>query len=482
MVFLGPISRNIGHKKTFPSQKGYLVNKVQGTGAADSPGGSIPGPVITLSVTEDTIYDFEIGDYQPPSATAVDFYGNSIPVTLPVPPDSSDPGILLLTYTATDTFGNTSTVDLVLNLIEANRPTFEIAGDVTVQEDSGAYSAPFVSNANANDPGQEITGYFVGDISNISLFSVPPFVFPDGTLTFTLRDDANGTSTAAVVALDNWFADPRNGASDPIPFTITVTSTDDPPVLTQTSPAASSENSIGSFPFPATDKFGAGIGYELSGVDGSLFEMNLDGPSLQFRAAPDYESPNDANSDNTYEVTITANGSDGTTVLDLEVQVTDVDEAPTAPVIGNNTVPENTSFVGIVSASDPEGSQVVLELDSGDDAPFFTFDPNTGELAFITPPDFENPTDGNGDNTYRLAFSSTDPAQNNQSSDISVVVTNVSQVPTPPLLETDRLVELSQTLVGQLSSSAEPGELITYHLVSGWIAPCLRLSGTSFIS
>ncbi len=67
----------------------------------------------------------------------------------------------------------------------------------------------------------------------------------------------------------------------------------------------------------------------LSGVDAGLFSFDAGSGTLNFREAPDFESPADANRDNVYLVTLTA--SDGTLDGTLEVSVTvdDVNEPPT---------------------------------------------------------------------------------------------------------------------------------------------------------
>ncbi len=75
----------------------------------------------------------------------------------------------------------------------------------------------------------------------------------------------------------------------------------------------------------------AGITYSLaSGGDNDLFSIDSASGVLSFQAAPDFETPGDANADNDYEITVIATDSDGSTNLNLTVSVADVDEdAPT---------------------------------------------------------------------------------------------------------------------------------------------------------
>ena len=60
--------------------------------------------------------------------------------------------------------------------------------------------------------------------------------------------------------------------------------------------------------YAITDPDGNAITWSIAGTDAARFSINEDG-ELSFKSSPDYEAPNDANTDNVYEVTIRA--SDG---------------------------------------------------------------------------------------------------------------------------------------------------------------------------
>jgi hypothetical protein len=85
-----------------------------------------------------------------------------------------------------------------------------------------------------------------------------------------------------------------------------------------------------------------------------------------------------------------------------------------APVItshgGNATVtlsvPENTTTATTVTATDD--NTLVYSLAGGEDAGKFTVNSSTGELSFITAPDFEQPGDANGDNVYLVTVQVSD--------------------------------------------------------------------------
>ena len=113
-------------------------------------------------------------------------------------------------------------------------PTFAPGPDETVREDSAAFSAPWataISPGPPADAGQNVTFSVVND--NAALFSSVPDLAPDGTLTFTAADNANGAATVTVTAHDDGGT--ANGGSDtsaPHSFTLTIDPVNDPPSFT----------------------------------------------------------------------------------------------------------------------------------------------------------------------------------------------------------------------------------------------------------
>jgi len=66
---------------------------------------------------------------------------------------------------------------------------------------------------------------------------------------------------------------------------------------------------------------------------------------------------------------------------------------------------ENAS--GVVyraAATDPEGSAVTYSATGGADLSRFVFNAATQQLRFAAQPNFEAPSDANGDNIYRSAW------------------------------------------------------------------------------
>ena len=80
--------------------------------------------------------------------------------------------------------------------------------------------------------------------------------------------------------------------------------------------------------------------------------------------------------------------------------------------------------VATFKAEDPDEDDTVTWTLSGDDAEQFMEIMDDGMLKFISPPDFENPTDSDVDNVYELAVTATDEEDESDSLDVVVEVTN----------------------------------------------------------
>ena len=154
------------------------------------------------------------------------------------------------------------------------------------------------------------------------------------------------------------------------------------------------------------------------------------GGALSFVSPPNFEAPTDANGDNVYVVTVRATDSQGgSSTQTISVNVTPVNEhapVPTSP--DAVSVPENTTAVMTVTASDADlpPQPLVFSIVGGADQSRFNITPG-GTLLFNAPPDFEAPTDANGDNTYIVIVQASDGTFTNLQA-ILVTVTNASEV------------------------------------------------------
>lgn len=164
-------------------------------------------------------------------------------------------------------------------------PTFTPGGDVTVNEDSGAYGAAWATAVAAgpeSEADQKTT--FTVTTDDAALFSSPPAVAADGTLTFTPAADANGSATVTVGLKDDGgtTAGGIDTAAD-ITFMITVTPVNDRPTFTAGSTIVVNEDS------GAASLAGWATGMTAGPADEAgqtySFSVTTDQPGL-FSAAP----------------------------------------------------------------------------------------------------------------------------------------------------------------------------------------------------
>jgi hypothetical protein len=206
------------------------------------------------------------------------------------------------------------------------------------------------------------------------------------------------------------------------------------PSLTSAATVTVGENETRVMTVTAVDPdAGAVLAYGLSGgADASQFTLDSSTGDLSFLTAPDHEAPVDVDSDNVYEVEVAVTDGQGGSASQLvQVTVTDVDEVPinTDPtIISSDTVSlaENSTDVITLLATDSDASDILHYVISGGvDAALFTIDSASGDLNFITAPNYEEPTDTGGDNQYEVQVDVSDGQGGSDSQNLIVTIANV---------------------------------------------------------
>ena len=98
------------------------------------------------------------------------------------------------------------------------------------------------------------------------------------------------------------------------------------------------------------------------------------------------------------------------------------DQVNTAPqLIGliDFSIDENTTEITTIQATDAEGDNITYSIE-GSDSGLITIGSISGELSFISPPDYENPQDSNQDNFYEVTIIASDDSL---SSSLGIIVT-----------------------------------------------------------
>ena len=234
----------------------------------------------------------------------------------------------------------------------------------------------------ADDDDNDILTYTLGDTAADDAFDIEPAT---GQITTKAELDADDTATYRVTVT---ATDPA-GMTDSITVTITVTGVNEPPEITGDVDDYA-ENGTGNVAsFTATDPENASPAptFDLSGADAALFDLSAGGV-LTFNDSPNYEMPGDADTDNTYELTVGARDADGNRgARDIEVKVTNEDEAGTVtlsavqPRVG---VPVTASLTDI----DGQVSGVTWQWSAGgsdiDDATSDTYTPAADDSGTLT--------------------------------------------------------------------------------------------------
>ena len=364
-------------------------------------------------------------------------------------------------YTPDGNFTGTDVVVLEVNNTAGLKDTLTLNIIVTAFDDPPAIQTPAVINHPENlghvialsavdDNNVTLNWSWGGGAATDSQF----LLTSDGNLTFrevpNYEDAKNNNTYSKVIQVSDGVSTvDRN-------FTINVYNlNDNPPLSTFLTANASSsfslvENNSIVVDLNASDADNSivsnfnTITYSITGgADKLRFDVSNAG-RLQLLPAPDYENPNSNDLDNIYMVELTLSDGGFSQVYPIVVTVTDADENnPTITSNGglgtaSHTHPENQLAVLQVVATDFEPKPLVYSISGGSDPNLFTVDSSSGQLNFITAPDYELPSDGDGNNLYEVWVRATDEGNTSDEQRINITVTDVDELPSvsPSLFST----------------------------------------------
>jgi type III secretion system FlhB-like substrate exporter len=309
-----------------------------------------------------------------------------------------------------------------------------------------------------------------------------------GVLTFTVAPNAEAPSD---VNGDNVYEVVVRASDGSLSSTQTVFVTvqdvnEFAPVITSNGGGASAAVSIGESTtavttVTATDADAvSSLSYSISGgADAALFSIDASTGVLRFIAAPDFEAPQDAGSNNVYDVEVTVSDGSFTDVQAIAVTVNNVND--NAPVITSNgggasaavAIDENTTAVTTVTATDADGLGVLTySITGGADAARFTINSMTGVLEFIVAPDREAPTDAGGNNVYDVEVTVSDGSLTVMQA-IAVTVNNVND--NAPVITSNGGGAIGAVSVNEgevdvttvMASDADAGSSLSYSISGG---------------
>ncbi|MEO8392888.1 MAG: cadherin domain-containing protein, partial [Chloroflexota bacterium] len=244
----------------------------------------------------------------------------------------------------------------------------------------------------------------------------------------------------------------------------------------------------------ARDAAGPSVTYSiLGGWDASKFTINATTGVLNFKTAPDYDVPSDFGLNRVYDVTVAASDGIVTDTQDLAITITDVNEPFSITSYGGASnvsvsFAENSANALIVTTTEQDAARPTLTL-SGPDAALFNVAVASGPwqlyVGWWQQPNFEAPTDANGDNIYQVSLTISDGITT-QTQNFSIAITNVNEAPFITSTGGSLFRPENQTLVTTVFAADPENATMAYSISGGVDAAKFTINATtgalSFVS
>ncbi|MEQ2008205.1 MAG: Ig-like domain-containing protein, partial [Limisphaerales bacterium] len=255
---------NVTPVNSAPGLSFLTGNVVVNEGGADTTTGPIPHATITSGAPDESEVPFVVSVNNNNTSLFTDLLGQPNIASdgkLTFTTRAHSNGVATVTLVVGDNAGTANggvdrtTRTFTITVTPVNTaPTVALTNTtVTVLEDSGVTTVPglVLFNVGApNESSQSITNVTVTIVSNPTLFSVPPAVSLNGTLTFTPAPNRSGIATVTVTAQDNGGTENtgvNSGTSELL--TINVTAVNDAPTISFSPNVVRAEDSL---PFTAS--------------------------------------------------------------------------------------------------------------------------------------------------------------------------------------------------------------------------------------
>ena len=404
------------------------------------------------------------------------------------PTDANKDGDYLVTVQVSDGHGGLDTQDLMIHVTDANDSTPVITSNggggtasTSVAENTTAVTTVVATDADTGPAlaysivaGGDGAKFSVNSSSGVLTFIAPPdFENPTDS-------DTNNSYVVTVQASDGVHTDTQT-------ITVNVTDANDStPVITSnggggTASTSVAENTTAVTTVVATDAdTGPALAYSIvAGGDGAKFSVNSSSGVLTFIAPPDFENPTDSDTNNSYVVTVQASDGVHADTQTITVNVTDANDS--TPVITSNggggtastSVAENTTAVTTVVATDADtGPALAYSIVAGGDGAKFSVNSSSGVLTFIAPPDFENPTDSDTNNSYVVTVQASDGVH----ADTQTITVNVTDAnDSTPVITSNggggtastSVAENTTAVTTVVATDADTGPALAYSIVAG---------------
>ena len=190
-------------------------------------------------------------------------------------------------------------------------------------------------------------------------------------------------------------------------------------------------------------------GFVINGIDGGDYS----GFSVS--------NAGDINGDGIDDAIIGANRADPSGFFDVGASYVVFGATLSSPTFNSDTdftIPEQTTFVADLEATDDrdtENNGLIYRITDGADQSQFTIDALTGELSFITAPDFETPADADGDNIYEVEVSVTNSIDLSDTQLLNITVQDEDEGGTVPIFDIGIFDADTDTLIIPLEDNTE---------------------------
>ena len=228
---------------------------------------------------------------------------------------------------------------------------------------------------------------------------------------------------------------------------------------------------------------GTSLTYSLVDSNGTKDEglLSIDSSTgvVAFISAPNFETPTDVGADNKIEFSVLVSDGSLEVSQDYSFSITNVNEAPTIST-SSFSIAEGSTAIGTIAASDPDASSALSYTISGTDSSKFSINASSGAVAFLSPPNFESPTDNGLDNTYNFTVTVSDGSLSSSQS-IAVAVGNVNEAPSFSIASAQSYVENSGATISVAANDPDASSSLTYTL-SGTDASKFTISSSGVLS
>ncbi|WP_154223472.1 Ig-like domain-containing protein [Marinicella rhabdoformis] len=355
--------------------------------------------------------------------------------------------------------------DITVNSVN-DVPSYTSGGDITVDEDSGAFDMAWATNIStgpANENSQT-PSFNIVNVSNVSLFSVTPTIdATTGNLSFTPTNGVFGTATITINLMDDGGT--TNGGVDTTAnatFDISVSEVNEPPVLANIADPSVDENTLLAFTATATDPNvpAQNLTFSLGGTAPSGAAITAGG---DFTWTP--TEAQGTTGSFTFDVIVTDDGTNPSNLTDsqsITVTVNKANEAPVLSAIGAQSVDELTLLSFMATATDSDNPAQNLTYTLGGTVPSGANITPAGAFTWT-------PTEAQGPGVYTFDVIVTDNGANpNNLTDSETISVTVNAVNTAPVLAAIGNQSIDEETLLSFTATATdsdlPAQSLTYSL------------------